>query len=679
MIRRLLICSVLFFILGGFAGINVWILNDIPGVESIEYYEPLLTTRIYDRNNELIDEVYQQRRIPVRLDSIPDYISNAAIAVEDKEFYNHPGINLRRMAKVIWVNLIRRSFVQGASTITQQLSRNIFLHLKKKMIRKIKEIYLALLIERHYSKDKILEMYLNEIYIGYGNYGIGAASEYYFDKELDSVSLSEAAALIGLIASPGRYSPYNSYEKFIKRRNFVLKELNREGYIGVEDLDSALSESLSVVDHSSKNKIGPYYINEVKKQMNSIFGSAYRTWGGYKVYTTMDKNMQILADSLTEWGLSRVEKHWHLTPKDSIPDSLIHSENIPYIQGAIVVMEPKTGYVLSLVGGRDFKHSLFNRATQAKRQAGSAFKPFLYTAAIDNGFSPSDFVFDLPIVKEVAGQTYAPGNYDSTFMGKITLRKALSKSRNGAAVRLGQEVGPFTVVDYAHKMGIESYLDPVISIPLGTSGVTPLEMVRGYATLANLGEKIEPIFIKKVEDRYGNIVYESRVVNKRVLSKGISYIMVSMLQSVFDEGTAYGARRQGFKLTAAGKTGTTDNFTDGWFIGFTPDLVVGVWVGYDYPKRIGNHASGAGIALPIWTKFMKAVVDSTKDCQFPEPDNIVFRYVCTESGQLATPQCPKVKREVFIRGNEPKRRCSLHGKGEETKEKSIEMIDKFHF
>ncbi|MCK4421761.1 PBP1A family penicillin-binding protein [candidate division WOR-3 bacterium] len=679
MIRRLLICSVLFFILGGLAGINVWILNDIPGVESIEYYEPLLTTRIYDRNNELIDEVYQQRRIPLRLDSIPDYISNAAIAVEDKEFYNHPGINLRRMAKVIWVNLIRRSFVQGASTITQQLSRNIFLHLKKKMIRKIKEIYLALLIERHYSKDKILEMYLNEIYIGYGNYGIGAASEYYFDKELDSVSLSEAAALIGLIASPGRYSPYNSYEKFIKRRNFVLKELNREGYIGVEDLDSALSESLSVVDHSSKNKIGPYYINEVKKQMNSIFGSAYRTWGGYKVYTTMDKNMQILADSLTEWGLSRVEKHWHLTPKDSIPDSLIHSENIPYIQGAIVVMEPKTGYVLSLVGGRDFKHSLFNRATQAKRQAGSAFKPFLYTAAIDNGFSPSDFVFDLPIVKEVAGQTYAPGNYDSTFMGKITLRKALSKSRNGAAVRLGQEVGPFTVVDYAHQMGIESYLDPVISIPLGTSGVTPLEMVRGYATLANLGEKIEPIFIKKVEDRYGNIVYESRVVNKRVLSKGISYIMVSMLQSVFDEGTAYGARRQGFKLTAAGKTGTTDNFTDGWFIGFTPDLVVGVWVGYDYPKRIGNHASGAGIALPIWTKFMKAVVDSTKDCQFPEPDNIVFRYVCTESGQLATPQCPKVKREVFIRGNEPKRRCSLHGKGEETKEKSIEMIDKFHF
>lgn len=405
-------------------------------------------------------------------------------------------------------------------------------------------------------------------------------------------------------------------------------------------------------------------------------------WGGYKVYVAMDKGMQILADSLMEWGLDRVEKYWHLTPKDSIPDSLIYPENIPYIQGAMVVLEPTTGYILSLVGGRDFRCSMYNRATQAKRQAGSAFKPFLYTAAIDNGFAPSDFVFDLPVIKEIQGEPYAPGNYDSTFMGKITLRTALSKSRNGASIRLGQEVGPFTVVDYAHLMGIDSYLDPVLSIPLGTSSVTLLEMVRGYTTLANLGEKVEPIFILKVEDRYGNVVYENRIVKERVLSEQTAYIMVNMLQSVFNEGTAYSARRQGFKLPAAGKTGTTDNFTDGWFVGFTPELTVGVWVGYDYPKRIGNHASGAGVALPIWTRFMEALIDSAKgyeDYQFQEPEGIVYRYVCAESGELATPECPNVRREIFVQEDVPKRKCTLHGKALEPENRTIEMIDKFDF
>lgn len=682
MIKNFIILSIIFFILGSLLGVNLWIISEIPYIESVEYYEPLLTTRIYDRNGDLIDEVYQQRRIPVKLDLMPDYIANAAIAVEDKEFYNHRGINLRRILKVAWLNIVRRSYVQGASTITQQLSRSIFLHLKKTMVRKLKEIYLALLLERYYPKDKILEMYINEVYVGYGNYGVGAASEYYFDKTPDSLSLSEAAALIGLFASPGRYSPYNNYERFVRRRNFVLRELKSEGYIGKEQLDFAISESLFVVDNHSRNSIGPYYIYEVKKQMNSLFGSAYRMWGGYKVYVAMDKGMQILADSLMEWGLDRVEKYWHLTPKDSIPDSLIYPENIPYIQGAMVVLEPTTGYILSLVGGRDFRCSMYNRATQAKRQAGSAFKPFLYTAAIDNGFAPSDFVFDLPVIKEIQGEPYAPGNYDSTFMGKITLRTALSKSRNGASIRLGQEVGPFTVVDYAHLMGIGSYLDPVLSIPLGTSSVTLLEMVRGYTTLANLGEKVEPIFILKVEDRYGNVVYENRIVKERVLSEQTAYIMVNMLQSVFNEGTAYSARRQGFKLPAAGKTGTTDNFTDGWFIGFTPELTVGVWVGYDYPKRIGNHASGAGVALPIWTRFMEVLIDSVKeyeDFQFQEPEGIVYRYVCTESGELATPECSNVRREIFVQEDVPKRKCTLHGKALEPENRTIEMIDKFDF
>ncbi|MEA1913129.1 MAG: PBP1A family penicillin-binding protein [candidate division WOR-3 bacterium] len=679
MTRRYIVITVVFFILGSIVGINAWIIHELPDVESLVHYEPNLSTEIYDINGELINEVYQQRRIPVVLDSLPNYIPNAAISVEDKEFYKHFGINVGRILKAAWINLVRRQYAQGASTITQQLSRNLFLSLKKTILRKVQEIYLALLIERHYSKDKILEMYLNQIYFGYGNYGIGAASRYYFNKSPDSISISEASALIGIARSPGTYSPYIKRERFQKRRDFALKEMFKDKYISKIQLDSALSESLAVVDHSNEHTIGPYYINEVKQRMNALFGSAYRTWGGYKVYTAMDKEKQILADSLIEWGLRRAEKYWHLTPKDSIPDSLIYSENLPYLQGAMMVMNPTTGYVLALVGGRDFKQSTFSRATQAKRLGGSAFKPFLYTAAIDNGFSPSDFVYDLPIIKEVAGEVYAPANYDSSFMGKITLRKALCKSRNNAAIRLCEEVGPYTVVDYAHRMGIESHLEPVLSIPLGTSGISLLEMVRAYSSLANLGERVKPIFILKVVDRYGNVVYENRIVKERILSKETACIMVNMLQSVLDEGTAYGARLMGFKEPAAGKTGTTDNFTDAWFLGFTPELTAGVWVGYDYPKRIGNHASGAGVALPIWTKFMEVVCDSTMNYKFPESDSIVYRDICTESGELATPRCPNVRREIFRRGNVPKRLCHLHGKREKTENEPFEMLDEFDF
>lgn len=677
--KKVIIFTVVFFLLGSISGVNIWIFNDLPDVESIEDYEPLLTTRIYDIHNELIDEIYQQRRIPVALDSLPHFIVDAAVAVEDKEFYEHFGINIGRIFKAILVDIIKGGYVQGASTITQQLSRNIFLSLRKTILRKIKEIYLAILIERHYSKDKIMEMYLNEIYFGYGNYGIEAAAEYYFDKSVDTISLSEGAALIGLIRSPGYYSPYNDYNRFVQRKNFVLRELQADGYIKEKELESALGETLEVSDHSGDSRTGPYYINEVRKKMRALFGSASRTSGGYKIYTCMDKKMQVLADSIIEFGLKRVEKIWHLTPRDSISDSLIFADNIPYIQGSMVVMEPSTGYVLALVGGRDFNDSRYNRAVQSRRQAGSSFKPFLYTAAIDNGFSPSDFVLDLPIIKEIQGRTYAPANYDSTFMGKIPLRTALSKSRNSAAVRLTQEVGPFTVVDYAHRLGIESYLEPVLSIPLGTSGVTLLEMVRAYSTLANYGVKVKPLFIRKVEDRYGNVVYENREVKEKVISEESAYLVVDMLQSVFNEGTAYGARRRGFELPAAGKTGTTDNFTDAWFIGFIPGLTTGVWVGYDYPKRIGNHASGAGVALPMWVDFMESIADSTVNYKFTQPDGVVHRYVCVESGQLATQRCPEVREEVFKRSNAPSRRCKLHSKSVSEENETIEMMDKFQF
>jgi 1A family penicillin-binding protein len=682
--RRFFILNIVFFVFGAIIGINFAILSNLPDVDSLANYEPKLSTGIYDINDKLVLEVFEHRRIPIILDSIPEYIPAAVVSLEDKRFYDHFGIDLKRITKVIWLNFVRKigrkRWGAGASTITQQLSRNIFLTLKKTLLRKAEEIYLALLIERRYTKKEILEMYLNEIYWGYGNHGVGAASRYYFGKVPDSLSVSEAAALVGLIRSPGYYSPYNSYERFMQRRNLALKEMFEEGKISEAMLDSAVAESLHVVDHSKKEIIGPYFINEVKREMEELFGRAYITWGGYKVYTTMNQDMQVLTDSILEWGLGRIELYWHLTKKDAIPDSLIHPENIPYLQGAMVVMNPRTGYVLSLIGGRDYKHSLYNRATQGKRQAGSAFKPFLYTAAIDNGFLPSDFVFDLPMIKELGGEVYAPKNYDETFMGKISLRTALKMSRNVASLNLCQEVGPFSVVEYAYQMGIESSLQPVLSIALGASEVTPLEMVRAYSTIANLGEKIDPIFIRKVVDRYGNTVYENRIVKQRVLSEATAYIILDMMRSVFEPGgTASYARRNGFQKPAGGKTGTTDEFNNAWFVGFTAELNVGVWVGYDFPRSIGKGASGGALALPIWTEFMKAVCDSTMNYEFPVPEGVEFRYICPESGELATSRCPNVVKGIFRKGNIPKRQCELHGKGRENLGKPIEMLDDFNF
>jgi penicillin-binding protein 1A len=682
--RRFVILNILFFIFGSIIGMNFAILSGLPDVDSLANYEPKLSTGIYDIDDRLILEVYEHRRIPIVLDSLPEYIPAAVVSLEDKRFYDHCGIDIRRLTKVIWVNLIRkiggRKWGQGASTITQQLSRNIFLSLKKTLLRKVEEIYLSLLIERRYTKREILEMYLNEIYWGYGNHGLGAASRYYFDEMPESLSISQAAALVGLLRSPGIYSPYNSYERFIERRNLALNEMFKEGAITKVELDTALAESLYVVDQSKKEIIGPYFINEVKREMENLFGRAYISWGGYKVYTTMNQDMQIVADSILEWGLGRVELYWHLKKKDEIPDSLIHSENIPYIQGAMVVMDPATGYVFALIGGRDYRHSLYNRATQGRRQAGSAFKPFLYTAAIDNGFLPSDFVFDLPMIKELGGEVYAPKNYDETFMGKISLRTALKMSRNVASLNLCQEVGPFSVVEYAYQMGIESALEPVLSIALGVSEVTPLEMVRAYSTIANLGEKVNPIFIRKVIDRYGNVVYENRIVRQRVLSEATAYIILDMMQSVFEPGgTASYARSSGFKKPAAGKTGTTDDFSNAWFVGFVKGLNVGVWVGYDYPKSMGKSASGGALALPIWTEFMKAVCDSTMDEGFTVPESVEFRYICPESGELATSRCPNVVKEIFRKGNIPKSQCQLHGESRKEVKKPIEMLDDFDF
>ena len=665
---------------GSFIGFNLWIIRSLPQIDILKNYYPVLATRLYDRNGEHVRDVYLVRRIPVLLDSIPENLQKAVISIEDKAFYRHHGLNYKRIVKAIIVDIIKRKKVQGASTITQQLARNILLSLEKSWIRKISEMYLAIELERYYTKKDILEMYLNQVYYGYGNYGVEAASEFYFGKPVSEVTLKEAAFLAGIIRSPGYYSPYTHPVRCDKRIRIVLKEMLEDGYIDSTQYREALDDTLKFVQKEERKTVGPYYIEEVKKILSGILGKAYVTTGGYTVYLGMDKKLQEIADSVTEVTMERIEKKYRLKPMGEFPESMPPMDNTPYLQCAMVVMDPHTGDVLAMIGGRNIRHSRFNRATMAKRQAGSSFKAFLYTAAIDNGYNPSDFVLDLPIITQVNEKVYAPANFDSTFMGKITLRRALYLSRNSAAIRLVYEIGPFTVIDYAHRMGVKSKLDPVISIPLGPSGVTVLEMTDAFGTLANYGTRIEPVIVKKIIDRFGNVVYEYDPPKERVLSKQTAYIMINMLMDVFNHGTAFGARRMGFMLPAAGKTGTTNNFQDAWFIGFTREYVAGVWVGYDVPRKIATNATGAGAALPLWVSFMKAVYDSvadTTDVEFPVPDSIVRRVICEDSGLLATPYCPRVREEVFIKGNEPDEKCDIHaGK---KKERLFERRDRIEF
>ncbi len=675
---------ILFFILGSTLGFNIWLISSLPEVRFLKNYQLMSTSKVYDRNGNFVGDIFLTRRIPVSIDTVPENIKNGFIAIEDKLFYKHHGFNFKRLIKVIIIDFIRREKAQGASTITMQLARNLLLFQEKSFIRKIAEIYLSIKLERFLTKDEIFEIYLNYIYFGYGNYGIGAASKYYFNKSLNELTLLESASLISMVKSPGLYSIYDNYENCLKRSRLILREMLKEGFIDSSQFNQAINDSLKPVKQEDRKSVGPYYFETIKRILSGILGSVYFNIGGYEIYTGMDLDLQKIADSVTGISIENIERKYGLRKKSEF-GKLPSSDVTPYLQFSFIAIEPKTGDVLCIVGGRDIKESSLNRATQTKRQVGSTFKIFLYTAAIDNGYNPSDFILDLPVIEFINDKVYTPNNFDSTFLGKITLRKALYLSRNNAAIRLTKEVGPFTVMDYAHNLGIKSDVEPVLSIALGPSSVSLLEMVNATSTIANYGEWVEPVFVKKIVDRNGNVIYECNPQRENVLSPQTAYVMIDMLKSVFDRGTAYSAREMGFKRIAAGKTGTTNDFTDAWFVGFTPDLVAGVWVGYDIPKTIRLGASGAGAALPIWVDFMKAVYDTLSSNYFVKnakedfyvPDGIVSLKICAETGLLATPNCPKIVEEIFKISNKPDDYCDLH-KGKKNI-KNFENIDKIGF
>ncbi len=617
--------------------------------------------------------------MPVPLKKAPKDLINGFLSMEDRRFRSHWGVDIFRLAKAMLVNLKAGRIKQGASTITQQLARNLFLTSEKTWVRKLKEAFLAVQIERIYSKDEILELYLNQINFGHGVYGIEAASELYFGKNVEELTLPESCMLAAMPKAPSLYSPYRNPEALTRRMYLVLNAMAENGKITESEASQAKKAVVVIKPRELRPNEAPYFVEEVRKDVQARFGSQSLYRDGLQIYTTLDLDLQRIANRVLEEWIEALEDEYDYeqTLSGYDPDSM-PSSPIPYLEGALLAMEPITGYVKAMVGGRDFFHSQFNRAVQAWRQAGSAFKPFVYTAAIDNGFTPSYRILDAPIVVEAGDTIWRPSNYDERFLGLTTLRRGLSLSRNLVAVRLITLVGPQTVIDYARRMGIKGNLKNVLSLALGSCEVTLLDMVSAYSTIANDGLRVKPLMILKTLDAQGRILYRAEHDEEKVLSSQTAYIMTNMLESVLNNGTAIGARLRGFTAPAAGKTGTTNDFTDAWFIGFSPNLICGVWVGFDEKKSIGEKASGAKAALPIWDRFMKEALGKGPYREFIPPVGIVRTPVCVATGLLPSPGCPEVREEVFIAGTEPKDTCRVHAFSieEDTSGRKFEDLDR---
>ncbi|MCK4306707.1 PBP1A family penicillin-binding protein [candidate division WOR-3 bacterium] len=631
---------------GGFGWMLVRTINrTLPSVRMLEDYTPRVT-RVYDRKGELIHEFYEERRIVVPLERIPKLLIDATIMVEDKSFYRHCGVDLSGIMRATLANILNLRAIQGASTITQQLARNLFLTSHKSFLRKIKEALLATHIERVYSKDEILELYFNQIYYGNG-YGVETASERYFGKHVEELTIPECAMLAGIPKSPVRYSPFSHPEVANKRKIFILNLMAENGIISVDELQEFKNTELILAKGSGFQELGAYFIEEVRKWVTSRFGPDLLYRGGISIYTTLDIELQQMAESSIEKGLPELESKYKIEE-----DTL---------QSALLAMNPKNGAILAEIGGRDFRESQFNRAVQARRQPGSAFKPFTWLAAFAAGSTAASIVNDDSIsVELVTGDIYSPINYDHEFFGPVTLREGLAKSRNLVAVRLIMDVGPASVVGYARRMGITSSLDPVIALSLGSSSTTILDMVSAYATLASGGVRTTPYMIDKIIDKNGTLLYRHSDFRERVLSPELTYLVTSVMESVLNAGTGIRARMTGFTRSAAGKTGTTDDCADAWFIGFTPSLVCAVWIGFDRVQRIGRNATGAQVALPIWTDFMLQATEDEPFEKFKVPPGIVYREICKNCGKLASFLSKQVREEVFIRGTEPIDECTGH-------------------
>jgi penicillin-binding protein 1A len=676
---------------GATAGLLLVYSTDLPQVEELERYRPSSVTELYDGQGRVIGTFALQRRVVAAYDDYPEVLRNALVSIEDKDFYRHSGINIWRIVGAAYRDIESGGKVQGASTLTMQLARNLFLSPDRSFYRKVQEALLAIQIERRFTKPQIFTLYANQIFLGHGAYGYEAASQYYFSKPARHLKLEEAALLAGLPKAPQYYSPITHPDRAIKRRNLVLNAMLEDGKITAAQAADAKSKPIVLNLQKDPNSLAPHYVEEIRRYLEAKYGSDQVHEGGLRVYTSLDMDLQKSARQALLDGLAAYERRhgwrgrlvnviaqgqkldkyadpdWDEDPeingymhalviqvspaaaairfgqhtatitladaawtklnlKSKLPD-ILRAGDVVYIkvlsldaggksrvslerdsgaEGALVAIDNATGEIKAMVGGRDFNVSKFNRATQALRQVGSSFKPYVYTAAIDQGGSPSDTILDAPVTFQTASGPYSPHNYDDKFEGTITLRRALAQSRNIPALKLADRIGIKTVIDYAHRFGITANIPAYLPVALGSAEITLLEQTSAFSVFPNDGVRVAPRYITKVTDYEGRILEEDFSDVKDAISSRTARIMTSMLRDVVLHGTAVAAAKMPYPL--AGKTGTTNDFTDAWFVGFSPSLTCGVWIGYDEKKSLGEKETGGHAALPIWMQFMNVAL-----------------------------------------------------------------------
>jgi penicillin-binding protein 1A len=685
---------------GTAAGLLLVYSTDLPQVEELERYRPSSVTELYDGQGRVIGTFALQRRVIATYDDYPEVLRNALVSIEDKDFYRHSGINIWRIVGAAYRDIESGGKVQGASTLTMQLARNLFLSPDRSYYRKVQEALLAIQIERRFTKPQIFTLYANQIFLGHGAYGYEAASEYYFSKPAKKLDLEEAALLAGLPKAPQYYSPITHPDRALKRRNLVLNAMLEDGKITAAQAAEAKRKPIVLDVQKDQNSLAPHYVEEIRRYLEAKYGSDQVLEGGLRVYTSLDMDLQKSARQSLLDGLAAYERRhgWHgkllnviaqgqtldkyedpdwgeepevngymhalvmrvspsaaeirfgqrtatLSQSDvawtklklKLPD-ILRTGDIVYVkvlsldanakarvtleqdsgaEGALVAIDNATGEIKAMVGGRDFNLSKFNRATQALRQVGSSFKPYVYTAVIDEGASPDDTIVDAPTTFQTASGPYTPHNYDDKFEGTITLRRALAQSRNIPALKLADRVGIKTVIEYAHRFGITANIPAYLPVALGSAEITPLEQTSAFSVFPNDGVRVAPRYITKVTDYEGRILEENYSDIKDVVSSRTARIMTSMLREVVLHGTAVAAAKMPYPL--AGKTGTTNDFTDAWFVGFSPSLTCGVWIGYDEKKSLGEKETGSRAALPIWMQFMNVALAGKDPGGFQPP------------------------------------------------------------
>src|SRR5213596_3304833 len=610
--------------------------RSLPSVKTLETFQPLQGTKVYDDNDELLTELHVERRIFVPLAHIPQTLRDAIIATEDRRFYSHFDVDPIGVARAIYQNYRRGRIVEGGSTITQQLTKVLFLTPDKSLERKMKEAALALELERRYPKDRILEMYLNQVYFGNGAYGVEAASRTYFGKSVTELNVKEAALLAGLPRAPSTYSPFDHANAAKLRREIVLRRLVEFGTIKEQEAKRLARTDLGLIPPERRRTTGQYFLEYVQQTLEAKYGADMVFKGGLNVYTTLNPTMQLTAEQALRDGLKALE------------DRTAKGKPSEHPEGALVTVEPQTGHVKALVGGYDFFRSEFNRAVLARRQPGSAFKPFVFIAALENGFTAASRVDDAPVTYPIGrnGSAWKPENYDRKFRGSTTLQQAVEESVNVVTIKLQERIGINKTIQVARRLGITSPLDINLSLALGTSDLSLLELTSAYSALANQGVWMPPVTVRYITDAQGKLLEEHVPEGREAVAPETAYVITHMLRGVVERGTGQAAKVLGRPIAA--KTGTTNDYSNAWFVGFTPRLATGVWVGYDRPRSLGRDETGSRVAVPIWVTYMGKVLGDSPKEDFPVPDQVVSMLVDEDSAG----ECLRPVPMAFFKGTE---------------------------